>query len=838
MNWPKNIHNNFFLAIAILLTLTVISCTDEILINDPQATYDPTFSVSKHSPNSFIAFRIYPESDNLTRATFDSDYDGKDIFNKGLEFERALYLPTKPETEEEKTEDLVGDEDKSDDEKYKEEDIITPVYHFVILFDEFGNLATEEIIPLSWDKKSETVDYYTLYAKLYDPAVEAIPFEREFKGYVMTVLNASYHLEKEIRKSVKTFYKKQQEDEKFKSDNIRNYDHSYYQMRSFIPKLINETSSDYYLYLQDKEGEYIKDKNGNPYLTMTSSMIRTNFISGRDNNNYIISPAFDGGQKDNEEDIPAFTYYSSKEAAESHPTSLYVERLISKFTVLFQATTNGKMIVGKDNDLKEVNTGKYYLTSNSLPVTVSGDYFPTNRLFLLPKDGSKKIKYVTGYKRSETIDKRRDVPVVETSNWKFNVVGWNINARESKSYLFKNMSPVVNKYYDGWINDSFPYRTFWAEDPNYDKDGFDYPDQFTPSTNDTQTVKPYTQGMALNYYNFKELSGKQIRMYSAENTFNTDILEDNKKSRRELRVGSHLIVTGQLLIGGEEGSEFELPNVYSPLTQTFDKDGLVFYTYNNVKTKYYMNDIYWDEPSYMNYVAEYLGYWLLTPENKAKFGNNDGIFYVNRYGAKADGSYFTTEIVNLKGGDNMIWIKPAKGVKLYTFDPDWEEEDETEVIEEENGSQNSNDTSDESGGEDDDEDDDLNYKGPYRRITDEEFKKLAFEHKNYFAQVFTDGKMYYSAGCEHNLNSASDSSKYNVGDYGTVRNHWYNFIIDGITTPGTAVYAPENKIIPNNEPEVNGMGVSIRVLDWHQEFISTDVTPQRPNNNVNGDKTD
>lgn len=815
----------------ILLSVIFLSgCVADDFLNENGNSENPGLSYSGHTPNSFFALRVYSESDADTRVAFDSDKDKTDeernTFSSGLPFEYALYLP-EPEKEEDDDAAVVdldssGDTDNSGGSDDKKEEILKLAYHFAVLFDKDGNLLSNDVLPLTWDKSSETEDYYTLYAKFYDPAKEDIPFQREFDGYVMTVLNASYHLEKEIRDWIKTTYADQEKGTP--SNDVNSNNNSFSKFKKLEPRKPADVSEDYYLYLQDKDNEYIRDNNGNPYLTMTSSMIGSS-KGAVSSNSLVISPAVDGGFTDDDSSIPAFTFYSTESDAKKHPTSIYVERLLSKFTVLFMSGNN--TTVGTDNDIQGAKQYVYYyLTTSKLPSSTTGNYIPTNRLFLSPESESKnKIKYVTGYTRSETIDKRRDVPVKETLKWKVNVIGWSINGRESSEYLFKNLSSSAsdNLYYPGWQKNAYPYRTFWAEDLHY-KDGF-YPDQFTAVTNDTQdnndNVKSYNSGMTLDYFNFSELSGKQVRLYSTENTFNTSILGTSRENRDELRKGSHLIITGQLLIGGESANndDFEISGVYN--SQNFNSEGLVVNFQNGVRDKYYMNDIYWDEASYMNYVTEYLGYWLLTAENKAIFGNNDGCFYVNTHGAKANGTYFRPELVQMKGGDNIVWIRPAENVKLYVFDPDWEEESQENQEEQQQQGTIPN----------------FKKPSPYTEITFDQYKKLAFEHQNYFAQVFKDGKMYYTTGCPHNPN-ATLTTGYNVGDFGTVRNHWYYYIIKEITTPGIGVFNPSNKIIPNNVPENNGMGVSIRVLNWHKEFISTDVSGQRPHNPSDGSTGD
>lgn len=84
------------------------------------------------------------------------------------------------------------------------------------------------------------------------------------------------------------------------------------------------------------------------------------------------------------------------------------------------------------------------------------------------------------------------------------------------------------------------------------------------------------------------------------------------------------------------------------------------------------------------------------------------------------------------------------------------------------------------------------------------------------ADGFKEGKMYYCVPIEH-LNA----TKGEVGSYGVVRNHLYRLTLQSIQNIGTAVYNPDEVIIPNYEPETYYVAAKLNILSWH--IVSQDV---------------
>lgn len=665
--------------------------------------------------------------------------------------------------------------------------------HFIIFFDENKN-RVGNILPLRLKDEYEGEGFdYDSQRYFYVEEDSEQEYTKITNGYIFVVVNAAPAVLKDI-------------------DEIRNFDN----LKDFS--------------VSENELFYSEEK---PYFTMSSSMVVKN---GK------WQPATDsnGDMK--------FKFYSGLNNAEANPYSLYVERLQAKYTVTFINQGKTVFLVG-NNSKDETQTWDELVGGNIEQV----DYSPVSSLTYTP---SGKVRFIDSYDRSNLIDDRLK-PVIKEGNWKVSVVGWGINALESDERLFKYMED--NNYFTNWKYSD--YRSLWGEDLHYTQDNFAiYPDQYYIAYKEgpnsivrDESVKyhGYLGSPSLSYKSFNNLMNRDVRQYTTENTFDALYLLGLNPyyTKSYLRVGSHLIVGAQLLIDG-----FEYPNVYN--SSAIDDNGLVYYNRSRVRDKYYMNDIYWTEEAYFNYVAEYLGYWMLTDENKKFFGPNDGYFYINEEGTKASRFNFIAQPACIKGGDAMVYLKPTGD--LYIKNPDYVEPEKPEENENPEGNEETGDNQEPDGNEDND-----NNENPDENAPDEEkpeiipeyikiysinpesepdtyvdkYTVLAYQHPELMAQCFKEGRMYYVAGSEHNLNSSTLLNKaqgiIDTGDYGTLRNNWYNFKINSITKPGTAVPDPTVPIVPNNIHEDNAVGVTLQIMNWHGIYSDVETTPQKPGNGNN-----
>lgn len=831
MNLFNKIIKIYLLPAALTLPMLSSCIADDIAAETERVPENPSVGIY-HKPNSFAAFRIGIADTPKSRAGQNPVFDSDDVgnlalnFNKGQAFERAIYIPAAAEEIEEELLNLgsegeeieeydqegeggdpvPGDPNEGDDDL---EDLLeSNVYHFAILVND-DETVVPQLYPLypKPERKEDNTEYtmYMAYYSAEEDTEEAGNPYLDFQGKtVYVVLNASHALVEKMKETLE-------------NDNLQLFHLQQFTIGGGLVRVEGKENNeafpynDDFLYLKDEEGNFILDENNNPYLTMSSSMII--------NDKNKVVPAVDGD----------FIPKSSLQEAKDNSTKIYIERLTAKYTVLFQGGTH--TLVGTDGKMEVHQSGyKLFLTEGNINTTSEG-IVPTNRIIIKPReDRAQEIKYVASYTRGNyAIGDREPVEVHKTKNWKVNIIGWGINALQPQEYLFKNLNPNHSYTSEDWFKSANNYRNFWAVDPNYNDKR--YPDQYRearymPATNSAgernnqYEVKDdityieianesieggknrdgYMPNPAFKYFSFKELSQRNLRQYTPEHTFPVTGLKDQTSydDRSHLRIGTHLIIAAQLLIGGEEGYPFELDNVYE--TQYFNSDGTVVNSINRARSKYLMNNIFWEEKAYITYVTEYLGYWMHAEENKDIFGANDGIFYVNTEGAVAEAGDFIIEQAHIEGGDGMVWVKPAPGVDLYSFNPDAEDDPETE------------------------EDD------RYSPIHPDDYRALAYQHQNYMAQCFNEGRMYYSTGSLHANPSNINPQTPATGDYGTVRNNWYYFTIDAINKIGSPVSVIDQPIVPNNEPGETGLGVSLQILDWHLQTEDVNVGSQkRPN---------
>ncbi|MCH5237532.1 MAG: fimbria major subunit [Muribaculaceae bacterium] len=607
--------------------------------------------------------------------------------------------------------------------------------NFAIIFDEDGKMIGDLMSAMLWitpdpivdeeDARKEYQNYYFMHKKEDFKLREedgVITYLPDEADKILVILNASEDLIRDIKTAISA------------SD-------SHYKNLTEILACSSEGTNSEYLYLNNK---------GRKYFTMSSSMV----ISNAEKTPY---------------NIGELKFYESRLEAEKNPLSMYVERMQAKHTLLFQ----------KKGESQKNN---YYYFGSGVSYEIDGKtYYPQERLVLSstedfePFNEYKTLNYVKTYERNNSIkdlsDPASSNPKLEIKqgNWRVNIVGWAMNAEEKQEYLLKNITNTI--YFGDWHK--YPHRSFWAEDPNY-RNGT-YPDQYRKINGEGNNLED--EDVTLNYYPYSSLLKREVHQYTPENTFDlssfTNLPEDYN-TKKFLRVGTHVIVAAQMVIDG-----FENTGAYSD-NPSFDDKGLI----TGVNDKYCMNGIYWSEEAYKEYVAEYLGYWMLTSgnQNEEKFGENDGNFYTDEAGSKlAYGSDFEILPAHIAGGDGYVYIKPKTGTTLYT--------NEGKVI------------------------------------TDDLYMGLLNEHKEFFAGHFNEGRMYYPIAIRHNYRNTT-SPLIALGDYGVVRNHWYFFTIDNINQPGIPVDNPEEEIIPNPEPEYEGLGVNISILNWHNLQENVDLNDQ------------
>ncbi|MCH5222750.1 MAG: Mfa1 fimbrilin C-terminal domain-containing protein [Muribaculaceae bacterium] len=501
------------------------------------------------------------------------------------------------------------------------------------------------------------------------------------------------------------------------------------------------------------------EKDGVKYHTMTTAMA---VINNRLAPTCILVPGEDGRLK---------CYNSITEAWEKPSVSLYVERLQSKFTVLFK------------------NGGDQYYYDQDVVWNYNNGGSPTqsdNKSIIFNASEDNKLTVVTAYDGGATSSDYK---------WKASIAGWGVNAVEKNEYLFKYLTTANSNW--NYSSDGTIIRNLWAVDQNYSKAyKSSYPDQFRKaydrifdSSGSFQSFEENEETRTLDYFSFEKLSGRKMREYQGENTYSTTStfsgIADPLGDLSHLRCGSHLIICAQLIIEGIDNVNLE----------EIDKNGMI----KGVEDKFFTNNQYWTKKAYIDYFRQVMGNNMNATTNcisdltenesfipKEKFNPIEGeipMFYVNKEGVfqSATSEDFDIKKAEIIGGDG--WCYPYPNTPLY-----------------------------------------VKTATSYNMITDDQYKRFVYGYTLYFAKHYNEGRMYYALPVTHNLDrkEESDFGK-RTGDHGVVRNNWYHFEIRGVANPGTSVDDPEQPIIPNNDPASKGLGFEVIIIPWHVVQEEVDI---------------
>lgn len=101
-------------------------------------------------------------------------------------------------------------------------------------------------------------------------------------------------------------------------------------------------------------------------------------------------------------------------------------------------------------------------------------------------------------------------------------------------------------------------------------------------------------------------------------------------------------------------------------------------------------------------------------------------------------------------------------------------------------------------------------------------------YDNTLASYYKGGQMYYTIPIEHLNNTAKynnvDGKACAEGDYGVVRNHYYSVTVNSIGNLGTAVYNPDEEIIPNDKANQKYyLAAKVNILSWKVVNQSVDL---------------
>ena len=386
----------------------------------------------------------------------------------------------------------------------------------------------------------------------------------------------------------------------------------------------------------------------------------------------------------------------------------------------------------------------------------------------LSRDGYKEIDVtIAGNANGENggignVENGFEVPSASTKVY-VKIEGYGLTGQEPNSYLSKNLDGFTLKstdLWEGWNHPAF-YRSYWGKSMSYTKGG-----------------------NLLTYSTFKQDKNDPLKpIYGIETTNSLSAIRysDENNRLRQSKV-TNMIITARVYEKLEDGTYKELD--------------LVEY-----------NGVYFRKDQYIKYVlgkllaAEGLQYWtnevattttteVYDEENKQTVTTNVTTY---KYDAlKAED--FTCNWYQPTGsstGEIKLKYTPAEGVTLYKKGEGWKEGDKLEAA----------------------SDGDVN-------------KELADFNSSSKAIAYNSGAMYYNIPIEH-LVSTNQSSNYQVtaeGNYGVVRNHWYQINVNKVMSLGHGIFKPgdlegeteSETIIPDDEntKERFALAATINILSW------------------------
>lgn len=373
-------------------------------------------------------------------------------------------------------------------------------------------------------------------------------------------------------------------------------------------------------------------------------------------------------------------------------------------------------------------------------------------------------------------------PDVNKHAYRVVLTGWNMNAFEKGSYIFKNL-PNGN-YFTGW-DDAANFRSYWAIDPWYSRTSYAW--QYRKAVDNS--LKYYSGGTTpLRNYSFDELNdgtfGKYV--YFPENTYDANALGD-LDGRTNVIAGSHLIVCAEL--ESDLDGSFKKNDVYRDRKNIFyssAKDcfwALIRDFDYAMKSQIQLRFQHYDWTSTSGSDGERLTA-LVTGGNYSLYHNGNKVTYDYIMSLPENTILFID--ATIKDGDGQVfpWLEGM-------------------TIRDESGNTPAIYTSYKDGV--DSNGNPFDNRGNYLRTTDtNDIKSLILEWAG-AADHFKDGKMYYAAPL-----------RLIDGVYGAVRNAWYRYTLEDVTGLGTSVDNPTEPIIPNETGTLGTLTMKVEILDWHE----------------------
>lgn len=460
----------------------------------------------------------------------------------------------------------------------------------------------------------------------------------------------------------------------------------------------------------------------------------------------------------------------SAELALANPVTVYVERLLAKYQ-LFLGTENTELTSD------EVN---FFFNPFATPAPDS-------------QKTAAEVNYVASYPGTGD-DPNLDYPTYETVKWQAYIVNWGINGLEKKARLVKDVEGSAN-YFADW-NAPIYHRSYWALSPDYSTTtGFTT--QYRPTVMDPEASKyqetffgnatfdgQNDQLNTLHYVSFKDLKTRAKYKYTAERTYNA---AEGLKGYGPYRYASHYLIGAQLVL---TGIDTDLTTKVSGTNEL------------NLGDKYYAYNYFWaTEADYIRYAYRRMAtqvtdgalHTMSVPgiaggATQTVQGVSDGFLYVKNM----NGEYVKLEVADAAGYFTTVPAQTIHGDGKRAL------------------SLNGNTTLAIRTGE-----------ATYQDLTADQIDAMIAYYSEP-VRHYANSAMYYAIPIQHKLGKSygpmvtvgRDVESYNLGQFGTVRNHWYRLSITSIGSIGTSIDDPDQPIIPDPEDEYY-VALEIVIVPWH-----------------------
>lgn len=410
---------------------------------------------------------------------------------------------------------------------------------------------------------------------------------------------------------------------------------------------------------------------------------------------------------------------------------------------------------------------------------------------------------------------------------------WAVNAYESDTYVCKSffqMDKQTNLSYDdlqtafgnigdnknGWKwNNTNLHRCYWAQTPAYYS--ANYPRVADDILDKLALSNTGSAGYALGYYSYNDMvsnyNGEQADNWTTLSRKARSLQDDQDKVRpiyaRENTVsGASLLAAyndplaspkaaiGSVVMVGR----YQIDGHDIPENQTFYVMGNATNGYTFFENESKMIDYF------TNITLPFATNKNGTPFFKYGVTENDGVFSNEEYKKyfTITHPYYSSRTLHLDESSALVVDSRFVTIQLNraeVFNPDNEELPLYAYLD-----------------------------GEYTKVTADNFDEIN-QQMFYMAgtvQGFQGGKAYFTIPIKHlgyyradnpNLETAVNSKNFDwtgvrSGDFGLVRNHIYNIVVDNIKGLGNGIPDPDDPIVPPTDPEEYFIGARIIVLNW------------------------